>query len=114
MRAEDRDQRRTKVSGDREVALLVELLRAQPRPLAVNPPAIDFTAGDPDDVAVAVIGAAVAVLAHGSPELRQDDDHRVAPCAPEPVGQSHQAFAERTEVVGKPSLTPALIDMGVP
>ena len=103
-----------KVGGDREVAPLVELRRRQPRPVAVDPAAVDRAAHHPDDVAVAVVGAAIAVLAHGAAELGEDDDHRVAPGAAEPAGQRGEAFAERAQPVGELALLAALVDMGVP
>ena len=58
-----------KIGGDREIAPLVELRRGEARPVAVNAAAIDRASQQPDDIAVAVIRAAIAVLAHGAAEF---------------------------------------------
>src|SRR5215471_5659949 len=57
------------VGGDDEIAALVEPGPGEAGPIAVDAPAADAAAHHPDDIAVAVIGAAVAVLADRAAEL---------------------------------------------
>ena len=65
------------VGRDREVAALVALLAREPGPPAVDAAAADAAADHHHRVAVSVVGAAVAVLAHGPAELRHRQDDRV-------------------------------------
>ena len=76
---QDRRQHGAEVGGDRKIALLIELCWREARPIAVNPAAADGAAQDPDDIAVAVIGAPVAVFPKGTTEFGQDDDDGVSP-----------------------------------
>ena len=70
------------------------LRRAEPRPPRRSPP-WDRAAQHPDDVAVAVIGAAVAVLVDRAAEFGDHRDDRVVPVRPQPVCQGREAGAER-------------------
>ena len=58
------------VGRDREVASFEATLRREARPSSVDLAAAHAAADDQHRVAVAVIGAAVAVLRHRAPELR--------------------------------------------
>src|SRR5271167_3543405 len=111
---EDRRQHGAKVGGDSEIAPLVELRRGETGPIAVNAAAIDGTAHYPDDVAVAVIGAPVAVLPKGAAEFRQDDDDGVLPGLARSAGKSGETLAERAQMIGQLPVVVALVDVGVP
>src|SRR5579872_2775315 len=65
------------VGRDREVASFVSMLDGEAGPAAVDLPAAHAAADDHHRVAVAVIGAAVAVLAHRAAELRHREDDGV-------------------------------------
>src|SRR5689334_20961745 len=62
------------VRGESEVAPFVELVLAEPGPLAVDVAAANRTAEHEHDVGVSVVGAAVSVLAGSSSELAHGDD----------------------------------------
>src|ERR1700736_2809884 len=114
MALEDRRQNRAEVGGDGEVAPLVELRRGETGPITVNPAAIDGAAQYPDDVAVAVIGAPVAVFAKGAAEFRQDDDDGVSPGLARSAREGSEAFAERAQMIGQLPVVVPLVDVGVP
>src|SRR5437764_4294267 len=61
---EDGGEDRAVVGGYREVPGLIELRCREAGPIAVDATAADTAARDPDDIAVAVIGPAIAVLAN--------------------------------------------------
>src|SRR5947209_3930328 len=102
------------VGGDREIAAFVEPVGSEARPVAIDPAAIDLAAGEPDRVAAAVIGAAVAILFDGAAEFRDHDEDRIVPIAAEPFGQGGEAAAERAQPVGELAGLGALPDMRVP
>src|ERR1700730_8621990 len=65
--------------------------------------------------AVAVIGAAVAILAEGAAELGDDDDNGIFPsCRSDLLGKARKRTAEFTETIGEITGGRALIDMGIP
>src|SRR5207248_4033201 len=114
MALEDGRQRGAKVGGDCEVAPLVELGRGETGPIAVNPAAIDLAAQYPHDIAVAVIGATIAVFPKGAAEFGHDDDDGVLPSLAQPSGKSGEALAERAQMIGQLPVVIPLIDVGVP
>src|ERR1700722_3257938 len=83
--------------------------------LARDAPAIDAAAHHPVDAAVAVIGAAVAVLAEGAAELGDHDDDGVAPTARSNLfREAGQTRAELAQAIGEIAGRSALVDVGVP
>ena len=114
MAFEDCCQHGAKVGGDGEIAPLVELRRSETGPITINPAAIDGAAQYPDDVAVAVIGAPVAVFPKGAAEFRQDDDDGVLPGLTRPAGEGGETLAERAQTIGQLPVVIALVDVGVP
>src|SRR5258708_15046088 len=77
--------------------------------------AIDAASHYPVNAAVAMIGAAVAVLAEGAAELGDHDDHRISPSGrPDLLGKARKRAAEFAETVGEITGGRALIDMGIP
>src|SRR5262249_1612748 len=110
MRADDLVEHAAEVGRHREVASLVALFAPEARPAAVLLAAAHaLSADDEHRVAVAVIGAAVAVLGHRPPELahRQNDDvfHAVAEVARErrdalaEVAKALRELADRRSLV---------------
>src|SRR5688572_10325067 len=89
------------IGGDRQVAAVVALLSRQPGPAAVDLATLDPGAEDHHRVAVAVIGAAIAVFGDRAPELghRENDDvlHPVAEIA----HQGGDAAAEVVQAIGE-------------
>src|SRR5258706_6567559 len=104
----------TGIGGDGEIAAFEQLRGRKARPVAITAATAHPPAGQPDHVAVAMIGAAVAVLLNGAAELGDDDDDRVVPVATQAAGQRGQPIAERTQPVGELTLVVALLDMRVP
>src|SRR5580704_5613702 len=93
-------EHRAVVGQDGVVAVLEEIglvdLDLRPKDSA----AIDPAAHHPIDTAMAVIGAAVAVFPERSPELRDDDDHRIAPAVrPDLLGESGKSASKLAETV---------------
>src|SRR6185437_1089638 len=68
----------------------------------------------PVHAAMAVIGAAVAVLAEGAAEFGEHHHGGVVPGVAQRVGVGGEAFAEVLQVVGEAALGAALVDVGVP
>src|SRR6516165_10783406 len=111
MALEDDGEHRAVVGGDGEVAALVELGSREARPVAVDAAAANLAAQNPDDVAVTVVGAGVAVLVHRAAEFGEDDDDRIVPIRAEPSGDCGEPVAEGPQMVGELAL---LVDVGVP
>src|SRR4029077_16904010 len=84
---EDGGEDHTVVGGDREVAALIELRGRETGPIAVDAAADDAAPQYPDDVAVAVIGAAIAILPNRPAEFGKDNDDSVVPGAAETAGE---------------------------
>src|SRR5260370_16887756 len=77
--------------------------------------AIDAASHHPIDAAVAVIGAAVAILAEGAAELGDDDDNGIFPsCRSDLLGKARKRTAEFTETIGEITGGPALIHTLIP
>src|SRR5215469_5182521 len=75
----------------RIVAVLEQVLLLDLRLLASQATAFDAAAHHPIDAAMPVIGAAVAVLAEGSPELADHHHDAVVPGRTDRVGKARQA-----------------------
>src|SRR5262249_15883999 len=69
----------TEIRGHGEVATLVELLARESRPLPHHAAALPGAAQHEHGGGMAVVGASVAVLAHGAAELRHGEHHHIAP-----------------------------------
>ena len=69
-------------------------------PLAVDLAALDRPAEDEHRVAVAVVGAAVAVLLHRPAELRHRDEHDVGHAIAEILRERGEAAREIIEAIG--------------
>src|SRR5260221_7170421 len=102
------------IGGHGEIAALEQRVRRKTRPLAINSPAAYAAAQHPDDIAVAVIGAAVAILLHGAAEFGEHDDDRIVPVASERLGKGGEPVAERAQPFGELTFVVALADMRVP
>src|SRR5688572_9403842 len=71
------------VAGDREIESLVPLIDAQYWPSPEHLSALDAAANRHHRIAVAVVGAAVAVFRDRPPELRHRQDHGIGEAIPE-------------------------------
>src|SRR5260221_3171522 len=102
--------------GDHGIIAVLEQIRVVDLDLfAEDAAAIDAAAHHPVDAAVAVIGAAVAVLAKGTPKLGDHHDDGIAPSGrPDLFGKAGQRAAEFAETIGKITGGAALIDVGIP
>jgi hypothetical protein len=110
----DDGKRGAVVGGDGEIAALVELSRREAGPVAVDAATADAAAQHPDDVPVAMVGAAIAVLVNCPTELGEHHDNAVVPVLVEPLGQRGEAVAQRSETIGELAFLAPLIDVGVP
>src|SRR5204863_393142 len=63
---------------------------------------------------VAVVGAAVAILRDGAPELRHGEHHDVGHPVAQVLGERGERAAEVTQAEGEPALLGALAHVGVP
>src|SRR4051812_12046305 len=81
--------------------------------LARDSPTAHAAAEYPVDAAVAVVGAAVAVLAERAPELAQHDDDSIVPRAAHFVRERADTATELFEPVREIALRAALPCMGV-
>src|SRR2546423_1661545 len=77
MMRHDFSKYRSEVSGEREIAALVELLGLEPRPLAVHLATSDVPTDHEQRTGVPVISTAIAVLARHATELGHCHDHDV-------------------------------------
>src|ERR1700704_3841900 len=112
-----RDYRRqpgTKIGRHSKIAAFVERVRSKAGPLAVHPAALHGAAQYPDDIAVAVIGAAIAVLPPRAAKFGQHDNGGVPPIRAERFGERCEPVTEGAEPLRQlPSMT-ALAHMSVP
>ena len=104
----------TEVGGHGEVAPLVELLAREARPRPDHAPTFDGAAEDEHGRGVAVIGAAIAVLAHGAAKFRHGQDYHLVHAIAEVPVQRGQALGELAEALGELSPLVALIGVGIP
>src|SRR5206468_10531696 len=98
----------------RVVAVLEEAARIDGLLFADDAAAADAAAKHPVDAAVAVVGAAVAVLAEGAAEFTEHDHHRSPPLLAHLVGEGGQPAAEIGQLVGQRAGGTALPDVRVP
>ena len=114
MSGDDLAEHVPEVGRDGEVASVVAAIDGKPRPPAVHLPAADASTDDHHRVAVTVVGASVAVLAHRATELghRENDGvlHPIAEVADERGNRS----GEIVQPVGELSLRGALVHVCVP
>ena len=92
-------QHQPEVGGDGKVASLMQGARIQAGPLAQYLAAVDAATQRPHHIAVPVVGAVVAVLAHRAAELRHHQHHRVVEGRAEPCCQCRQAGSERAQAI---------------
>ena len=102
------------VGRHRQVAAFVALLEREARPPAVDLAAAHAAADHHHRVAVPVIRAAVAVLAHRPPELRHRQDDGVRHAIAEVGDERRDAAREIVEPLGELALRRALVDVRVP
>jgi len=67
----------SKVGRQIEIAALIENFRGKAGPAAVNLAAAYARAEDEHDIGMAMIGAPVAILPCGAPELRHSQEHDI-------------------------------------
>src|SRR5256885_7728206 len=114
MARDDRRQHGTEIGRHSKIAAFVERVRSKAGPLAVHPAALHGAAQYPEDIAVAGIGAAIAVLAHRAAEFGQHDTRGVPPIRAERFGERCEPVTEGAEPLRQlPSMT-ALAHMSVP
>ena len=89
------------IGSELQIALLVELLLLQTRPLAVNFAAVNTAAEREHHVGVAMIGAARAIFARGAPELAHGDDANVRHAVTQVLIKRRQRASELTEQIGE-------------
>src|SRR5690606_12340425 len=76
--------------------------------------ALHAAAEDQHRVAMAVVRAAVAVLAHGSPELGHRDDHHVAEAIAKVDGEGRDSTGEVVEAIGELAGRAPFVRMMIP
>ena len=96
--ADDQGQRFAEVRGHRQVTPLVEIAAREPRPLAINPTAAHAAAHHPHDVAMAVVGAVIAIFMYGAAELREDHEDRIIPRRTKVLRKAGEPIGERQQV----------------
>src|SRR5215471_21471592 len=114
MRIDSFAQYLAEVCSYSQIAAFVEMLSREPRPAAIDSATLDRAAEHEHDVGVAVVGAAIAVLARGAPELRHADDHcvfaKIAQIGPE----RSDGLRELASEVGDLALHAAFVHVVVP
>src|SRR6185437_277302 len=107
-------QHRTEVGGYGQIAVLVQMIAAQPRPVAVNFAALHPAAEDEHHVGMAVVGAAVAVLFHGAAKLRHSDQQNILLPRSQVGPEGAESGTEAGEVGGQLPLGATFVDVMVP
>src|SRR5260221_11531818 len=102
------------VGGQGQVAPLVELAGSEAGPAAVDLSALHGAAEDEGDARVAMVGPAVAVLAHRAPELRHGHHHHVGHAVAQVAVERADRPGELAQPVRELSLHPALGRVVVP
>src|SRR6185437_16881345 len=112
---EQAGEHRAIVGQNRIVAVLEQGRLLNLDLFAEDAAAIDAATHHPIDAAMAVIGAAVAVLPEGAAKFGNDDDHRVAPGGrPDLLGEAGEPSPKFAETVGEIAVGGALIDVRIP
>src|SRR6202158_2177418 len=108
-------EHRTIIRQDRIVAVLKKVGLVDLHLFSNDAAAIDAASHHPVDTAVAVIGAAVAILPEGAPKLGDDDDNRISPSRRSNLfGKTRKRAAKFAEPIGEISGGSTLINMGIP
>src|SRR5882672_12204012 len=102
------------VGRDGEVAAVVPPVDGKPGPLAVNVSAANAAANDHHRVAMSVVRAAVAVLAHRAAEFRHRQHDRVFHEIAQVGDERSDRAREVVEPAGELSLRGALVHMRIP
>src|SRR5215471_3884720 len=100
MALQNNSENAAKIGCYRQVAPLVKLCRGEAGPIAVDAAAHDGSSQNPNDIAMTVIGAAVAVLPESAAEFRQDQDDRLPPCLAAAASEGGEALAQWTQTIG--------------
>src|SRR5579872_7625746 len=103
-----------KVSGDGQVAILVELLVTHARPFGVNVAALHLSAHHEHGIRVTVVGAAVAVFVRGASEFRHADENDVVHLIAHVLMERSEALAEIAQQIGELTFDAAFVDVIVP
>src|SRR5215468_2156936 len=104
----------TEIRGHGEIAPFVELVAGQTRPLPHHTSALHGTAQDEHGRGMSMVGAPVAVLAHGAAELRHGQHHYVAHALPQITIEGGQALGEFRETERELPALVALVGVRVP
>src|SRR5215831_3263573 len=104
----------TEIRGHGEIAPFVELLAGQTRPPPHHTSALHRAAQDEHGRGMPMVGAPVAVLAHGAAELGHGQHHYVAHALPQITIEGGQALGEFREAEGELSALVALVGVRVP
>src|SRR6202021_1495255 len=108
-------EHRAVVGQHRIVAVLKKIGLIDLDLLADDAAAIDAAAHHPVDAAMAMVGAAVAILAEGAAEFGNHHHNRVSPSGRANFfGKTRQRAAELAETVGEIAGGRSLVDMGIP
>jgi hypothetical protein len=102
------------VRRDIQITPFMERIVLETGPFAVNLPARDRSTHEPHHVAVAVIGAGIAVLRDGSAELGYHDDGRIAVDRSEALRERRQPLRKRTEQISELTFHATLICVSIP
>src|ERR1700722_405135 len=112
---EQAGKHRTIIGQNRIVAVLKKVGLIDLDLFAEEATTIDAASHHPVDAAVTMIGAVVAVLPEGAPELGDHDHHGIAPSRRADLfGKTGQRTAKLAEAIGEIAGGSALIDMGIP
>src|SRR5215510_4930560 len=104
----------TEIRGHGEIAPFVELLARKARPLPHHASALHRAAQDEHGRGMSVVGAPVAVLAHGAAELRHGQHDHVAHALPQVAIEGGQVLGELGETEGELPALVALVGVRVP
>src|SRR5947207_12137967 len=110
----DLGEERSEIRRHRKVARLEEPGARESRPATVDAAAAHGPSQRQHRGRVAVVGAAVAVLRDGAPELRHGEHHDVGHPVAQVLGERGERAAEVTQAEGEPALLGALAHVGVP
>ena len=80
----------------------------------MNLAALHTLAKSPHHIAVAMVCAVVAILAHGATELRHHHHGRFLKSIAQTLDQGVDGFTQKSEPIGELPFTVALIHMSIP
>src|SRR5438045_540823 len=110
----DFTEHRPEVCRQRQVASLVQLLRLETRPAAVNLAALHAAADHEQTTGVSVIGPSTSVLSRGPTELRHRENHDVCHAIAEVRHERKGGFCEVIQSLRELPGRAALIHVRVP